>query len=81
MINARIWDSAKKFHLREMRHANILKKNVHMSGSDCLAPIGYLSDNVNLISFERAMFEKYSLKYKMKVFLFLCQYHHFQKHA
>jgi len=36
---------------------------------DILGPIDYLSDIENLVSFERAMFEDYIFKHKMKIFL------------
>jgi len=34
--------------------------------SDILGPSDYFSDIANLVSFERAMFEDYSVKYRMK---------------
>ena len=40
-----------------------------MSKSDILGPIDYLSDIENLVSFERAMFEDYGFKYRIKIFL------------
>ena len=40
-----------------------------MSESDILGPIDYLSDIKNLVSFERAVFEDYSFKHQMKIFL------------
>jgi len=40
-----------------------------VSASEILGPIDYLSDIENLASFERAMFEDYSSKNKMKIFL------------
>jgi len=40
-----------------------------VSESDILGPIDYLSDFENLVSFERAVFEDYSFKYKIKLFL------------
>jgi len=41
----------------------------HVSKSDILGPIDYLSDIENLVSFERAMFEDYGFKYRIKIFL------------
>ena len=41
----------------------------YVSESDMLGPIDYLSDIENLVSFERAMFEDYSFKYRTKIFL------------
>ena len=35
-----------------------------------LGPIDFLSDIENLVSIERAMFEDYSFKHKMKIFIF-----------
>ena len=40
-----------------------------MSKYDILGPIDYLSDIENLVSFKRALFEDYSLKHKMRIFL------------
>ena len=40
-----------------------------MSKSDILGPNAYFSDIENLVSFERAMFEDYSFKYRTKIFL------------
>jgi len=40
-----------------------------VSESDILGRLDYLSDIKNLVSFERAMFEDYSFKYQMKIFL------------
>ena len=40
-----------------------------MSASDILGPIDYLSDIENLVSFEGGMFEDYSSKHQMKIFL------------
>ena len=37
--------------------------------SDILGPIDYLSDIENFVSFEGAMFEGDSFKYKIKIFL------------
>ena len=37
-----------------------------MSKSDILCPIDYLADIENLVSFERAMFEDYGFKYRIK---------------
>jgi len=47
----------------------ILIAGTYVSESDILGPIDYLSDNENLVSFERAMFEDYSFKHEMKIFL------------
>ena len=41
---------------------------VNVSESDMLGPIEFLSDIKNLVPLERAMFEDYSFKYKMKIF-------------
>jgi len=41
-----------------------------VSESDILGPIDCFRDIENLVSFERAMFEDYSFKHKMKIFLF-----------
>ena len=41
----------------------------YVSKSDILGPNAYLSDIENLVSFERAMFEDYSFKYRTKIFL------------
>jgi len=41
----------------------------YVSETDILGPIDYLSDIENLVSFERAMFEDYSFKHLMKIFL------------
>ena len=48
-----------------------------MSESDILGAIDYLSDNNNLVSFERAMFQDTERKYSY----YLCQYHHFEGNA
>jgi len=40
-----------------------------MSESDFFGPIDYLSDMENLISFEWAMYEDYSFKYRIKIVL------------
>jgi len=40
-----------------------------VSESDILGPIAYFSDIENLVSFERAMFEDFNLKKRMKIFL------------
>jgi len=42
---------------------------MYVSKSDILGPIDYLSDIENLVSFERAMFEDYGFKYRIKIFL------------
>jgi len=42
---------------------------IYVSESDILGPIDFLSDIENLVSFESAMFEDYSFKHKMKIFL------------
>jgi len=49
--------------------ARVEKKSVYVSESDILGPIAYFSDIENLISFERAMFEDYNFKNRMKIFL------------
>ena len=36
----------------------------YVSGSDTLVPNDYFSDTENVLSFERAMFEDYSFKYR-----------------
>ena len=43
--------------------------SIYVSESDILGPIAYLSDIEILVSFERAMFEEYSFKYRTKIFL------------
>ena len=48
-----------------------MSKNVYVSESDILGPIDYFGDNESIVSFERAMFEDYSFKYRTKIFLFL----------
>jgi len=52
-----------------------------MSESDILGPNGNLSDIRNLVPFERELFEDASYKYKKTHSFYLCQYHHFEKHA
>jgi len=52
-----------------------------VSESYSLGPIDYLNDIENLVSFERVMFEDCSFKYRTKIFLFLCQYHHLEVNA
>ena len=53
-----------------------------MSESDIFGPNGNLSDIKNSISFEREMFEDSSYSYRIKKkSYYLCQYHHFEKHA
>jgi len=37
--------------------------------SDKFGPIDYLNDIKNLVSFEKAMFEDYSFKFRKKIFL------------
>ena len=45
---------------------------IYMSESDILGPIAYFSDIENLVSFERAMFEDFNFKNRMKkVLLFM----------
>ena len=48
--------------------SNLHYCNNNVSESDILGPIDYLSDLKNLVSFERAMFEDYSFKYRTKIF-------------
>jgi len=43
---------------------------LNVSESDILGLIDFLSDIENLGSFEKAMFEDYSFKHKMKIFMF-----------
>jgi len=43
----------------------------YVSESDILGPNGNLSDIKNLVAFERALFEYYSYKYRIKIFLLL----------
>jgi len=52
-----------------MKFVQKLKQDKYVSESDILGPIKYLSDIENLVSFARAIFEDYSLKHKMKIFL------------
>ena len=40
-----------------------------MSESDILGSNGNLSDITNLVSFERELFEDFSYKYRIKIFL------------
>ena len=40
----------------------------YVSKSDILGPIDYLRDIENLVSLERAMFEDYGFKYRIKIF-------------
>jgi len=47
---------------------NVFILLAYVSESD-IGPIEYLSDIENLVSFERAMFEDYSFKHQMKLFL------------
>jgi len=41
----------------------------NVSKSDILGPIDYLCDIENVVSLERAMFEDYGFKYRIKIFL------------
>ena len=41
----------------------------YVSESDILGPNGNLSDIKKLVSFERALFEEFSYKYRIKIFL------------
>jgi len=43
--------------------------SLNVSGTYILAPIDYLSDIKYLVSFERAMFEDNSFKYRTNIFL------------
>jgi len=47
----------------------ILDFDIIVSKSDMLGPNAYLSNIENLVSFERAMFEDYSFKYRTKIFI------------
>ena len=48
----------------------IMQRNRNaVSESDMLGPIAHLSYIDNLVSFERAMFEDYSFKHRIKIFL------------
>jgi len=52
--------------------AGIRGKLIYVSESDILGPIDYSGDIENFVSFERAMFEVYSFKYRTKIhFVFL----------
>jgi len=42
---------------------------LYVSKSEILGPIDYVSDIENVVSFERAMFEDYGCKYRIKIFL------------
>lgn len=42
---------------------------INVSNSDILGPIDYLSDIEKVVSFERAMFEDYGFKNRIKIFL------------
>jgi len=43
--------------------------DTYMSKSDILGPNGNLCDIKNLVSFERELFEDFSYKYRIKIFL------------
>jgi len=49
--------------------------------SQIFGPIDYFSDIANLVLFERAMFEDYSVKYRIKIAYYLCQYQDFEVNA
>jgi len=61
--------------LYELIHVHI---STFVSESDILGPVDYLSNIEYLVLFKRALFEDYSFKYRTNIFLFLCQYHHFE---
>jgi len=60
-----------KFQINLMSLKVPMIVNIIVAESDILGPNDYLIDMENLVSFERAMYEDYRFKHKMKIFLFL----------
>jgi len=55
-------------HKKDLPHITCIFHFLNVSQSDIVGPIDYLSDIENLVSFERVMFQDYSIQYQIQIF-------------